>query len=113
MASAGFLGLNDAWSGIVRRGPLAKIHTTPSVSPNGWHAEHAPQPLFDSRLPITPPGPSCGRFTPVELLKTALPIWIVAASVPGAGSSTTGTVAITVWVARSTTETSRETSFMT
>jgi hypothetical protein len=64
-------------------------------------------------LPITPAGPSCGRSTPVELLKIALPSWITAASVPGSGSFAVGTVAITAFVPRSTTETSRETSFIT
>ena len=43
------LGSKVACRGTVRRGPEAKIQTTLSVNPKGWHEEHAPQPLFDMR----------------------------------------------------------------
>src|SRR5579871_5658473 len=42
---------NVECNGIVRRGPDAKIHTTLSVNPLGWHDPHDPQPLFDI-LPV-------------------------------------------------------------
>ena len=37
---------------IVRRGPAAKIQTTLSVNPNGWHVEQAPHPAADMRPTI-------------------------------------------------------------
>ena len=113
LMSFGSRGLNDPLRGSVRRGPLAKIHTTPSVSPNGWHEAQALHPSLESRRGTTPEGPSCGRLTPVELLKIALPSWTVAARVPGGGRPADGTVVITWFDARSITDTSRETSFMT
>ena len=111
LMSPGLFGANVPFSGNVRRGPLAKIQTTPSVSPKGWQAKHELQPSLDRRAPTVPSGPNCGRFTPVELLNTAFPRSTVASCVPAAGRSAERTVAITWSVVRLMTETSREDTF--
>ena len=80
LMSFGSPGAKVPLSGSVRRGPLAKIQTTLSVKPNGWQAKQELQPSLESREPAVPNVPSCGRLTPVELLKTALPSSMVASA---------------------------------
>src|SRR6266566_5170630 len=75
---------------MARRGPAAKIQTTLSLKPNGWHAEHAPHPLADIRRVIPP------SKTPIDVLYSSLPMWILSSGVPGSGRSADWTVAMTL-----------------
>src|SRR5206468_6078725 len=94
---------------MVRRGPAAKIQTTLSLKPNGWHAEHAPHPLADIRRVIPP------SKTPIDVLYSSLPMWILSSGVPGSGRSADWTVAMTLSrdPKRLMTVTFRETKFIT
>ena len=97
-------------NGTVRRGPEAKIQTTLSVNPLGWHDPHDPHPLFDI-LPVMAGCPAAGGSnTPTDVKNSSLPTWILSASVPACGCAVETSVAITFSgdCVRSITETSRE-----
>src|SRR5439155_17095260 len=99
---------------MVRRGPAAKIQTTLSLKPNGWHAEQAPHPLFDIRPEIFVPSGASSK-TPMDVLYSSLPMWILSSRVPDSGSAADRTVAMTLSRVpkRLMMVTSRETSFIT
>ena len=63
---------------IVRFGPLGKIQTTLSESPNGWHDPHEPQPLFDIRPMTVAPAGVADEFADgrvIQLLSDVNPVF--------------------------------------
>src|SRR5262249_26945241 len=96
-------------------GPAAKIHTTLSLKPLGWHDAQEPQPAADIRPTIGGPPAVAGSKTPIDVLYSSLPMWIFASRVPRVGSAADLTVAMTCSRApvKPITVTSREMKFIT
>ena len=108
-------GLNDALSGIERRGPAAKDQTLPSVRPSKWQLEHDCQPSEESRSVVEVVGAVlAGRSKfPREEKKTSAPTVVFSAAEPGGGSGAVRMTRSTRSLRRSTCVTLRETEFTT
>src|ERR1041385_1099511 len=105
-------GLKLALSGTLLRGPALNCQTTPSVRPLKWQLAQPCQPRFESLF--------CKELVPGMLSKLpreekniSAPTRLVSPCEPGAGRSELCIVAITVSLARATTETFRETKLAT
>ena len=110
--SARLWGLNVALSGTLFRGPALNCQMTPSVRPLKWQLAQACQPSLESRL-RKELVPGMVSKLPREEKNISAPTRLVSPCEAGAGRSDVETTAITESVARSTTETLRETKFAT
>src|ERR1051326_6091890 len=104
--------LKLALSGTLLRGPALNCQITPSVSPLKWQLAQFCQPAWESRL-CNELVPGMVSKLPREEKNISAPTRLVSPWEPGTGRLAVWTVAMTLSFVRFTTETLRETKFIT
>src|SRR5438105_4323282 len=110
--SARLWGLNVPLSGTLFRGPALNCQITPSVRPLKWQLLQLCQPCCESRS-RSELVPGTVSKLPREEKNISAPTRLVSPAAPGAGRSEVCTTAMTESLAKSTTETLRETKLAT
>src|SRR6185295_474876 len=111
--SFGFFGLKVALSGTDLRGPVLNCHMTLSVSPLKWQLEQLCHPSLESRSLVETAAPAGRLKMPRDEKKISAPTATASCGDPGGGSGTFWITLMTLSVVRSTTDTLRETKFVT